>query len=97
MVVDVGSADIIATIISLKEEVEAKTGTPFTLTIAGATESHLVADELARANIGVIVTPTRSFVRRYSISTLASLLMSLILILALHLGRETNVSGRKSY
>ncbi|EJF65056.1 hypothetical protein DICSQDRAFT_132576 [Dichomitus squalens LYAD-421 SS1] len=61
LIINVGSADIIATLVSLKKEVETKTGTPFTLTIAGATEAHLVADELAEARIGVIVTPTRSY------------------------------------
>ena len=64
--VNVGSADIIATLISLKKEVEAKTGNTIKMTIAGATEAHLVADELADANVGVIVTPTRSYVgQRY--------------------------------
>ena len=32
------------------------------LTIAGATEAHLLAAELSKANVGVIVTPSRSFV-----------------------------------
>ena len=66
LVVNVGSADIIATLVTLKKEVEAKTGNTIKMTIAGATEAHLVADELAEANVGVIVTPTRSYVgRRY--------------------------------
>ncbi|KAH9929527.1 uncharacterized protein BXZ73DRAFT_47982 [Epithele typhae] len=61
LVVDVHSADIIATLIVLKKEVEAKTGAPMKLTIAGATESHLLAAELAEADVGVIVAPGRSF------------------------------------
>lgn len=60
---NVGSADIIATLISLKKEVEAKAGNTIKLTIAGGTEAHLLAPELAAANVGVIVTPTRSYVR----------------------------------
>ncbi|KAI1784103.1 hypothetical protein LXA43DRAFT_902257 [Ganoderma leucocontextum] len=61
LVVNVASADIIATLFSLKQEVEGKTGVALRLTIAGATEAHLIADELAKANIGVIVTPTRPY------------------------------------
>ncbi|PIL36090.1 hypothetical protein GSI_01750 [Ganoderma sinense ZZ0214-1] len=61
LVVNVGSADIIATLVSLKREVEAKAGVALRLTIAGATEAHLIADELAKANVGVIVTPTRPY------------------------------------
>lgn len=65
LVVNVGSADIIATLISLKKEVEEQTGTKLKLTIASATEAHLLADELAEADVGVIVTPSRSFVRLF--------------------------------
>ncbi|KAI0743926.1 hypothetical protein C8Q80DRAFT_1184079 [Daedaleopsis nitida] len=61
LVVNVGSADIIATLVSLKKEVEQVTGVALKLTIAGATEAHLLAKELAEANIGVIVTPSRSY------------------------------------
>ncbi|KAI0779702.1 hypothetical protein C8Q74DRAFT_1447183 [Fomes fomentarius] len=61
LVVNVGSADIIATLISLKKEVEAKASNTIKLTIAGGTEAHLLASELAAANVGVIVTPTRSY------------------------------------
>ncbi|RPD74182.1 hypothetical protein L226DRAFT_535646 [Lentinus tigrinus ALCF2SS1-7] len=61
LVVNVHSADIIATLISLKKEVEAKNGNVIKLNIAGATEAHLLAAELSEANIGVIVTPSRSF------------------------------------
>ena len=62
LVVNVHSADIIATLISLKKEVEAENGNAIKLTIAGATEAHLLAAELSEANVGVIVTPSRSFV-----------------------------------
>ncbi|CCM03593.1 uncharacterized protein FIBRA_05730 [Fibroporia radiculosa] len=61
LVIDVNSADIIATLISLKREVEASTGTALKMTIAGATEAHLLAKELSEANIGVILTPARSY------------------------------------
>ncbi|KAH9858830.1 hypothetical protein C2E23DRAFT_800280 [Lenzites betulinus] len=61
LVVNTGSADIIATLIMLKKEVEGQTGAHMKLTIASASEAHLLASELAEANIGVIVTPSRSF------------------------------------
>ena len=64
LVVNVHSADIIATLVSLKKEVEAENGNAIKLTIAGATEAHLLAVELSEANVGVIVTPSRSFVSR---------------------------------
>ena len=52
----------IATLIALKKEVEEHTGKALKLTIASASEAHLVADELAEAGVGVIVTPARPFV-----------------------------------
>ncbi|KAI0645593.1 hypothetical protein C8Q79DRAFT_1010536 [Trametes meyenii] len=61
LVVTTGSADVIATMIALKKEIEAKHGVPFRLTVVSAAEAHLVADELAKANVGVIVFPLRSF------------------------------------
>ncbi|PCH43664.1 hypothetical protein WOLCODRAFT_75840 [Wolfiporia cocos MD-104 SS10] len=61
LVVDVDSADLIATLIRLKMEVEAQTGRTLRLTIAGAAEAHLLAAELAEANIGVILSPARSY------------------------------------
>lgn len=61
LVVEVNSADIIATLIGLKKEVEAKIGSIIKLTIVGGAEAHLLAKELARANIGVILTPPRSY------------------------------------
>ncbi|KAE9395829.1 carbohydrate esterase family 9 protein [Gymnopus androsaceus JB14] len=61
LVVEAGSADIIATLISLKKEAEAIHGNPIRLTIAGAVESHLLARELAEANVGVVVGPIHPF------------------------------------
>ena len=62
LVVNVGSADIMASLVSLKQEVEKKTGNTMKITFAGATEAHLIANELSAAGVGVIVTPTRSYV-----------------------------------
>ncbi|KAJ4473612.1 carbohydrate esterase family 9 protein [Lentinula aciculospora] len=61
LVVEVGNADAIATLISLKKEIEAVHGNVIHLTIAGAAESHLLAKELAEANVGVIVGPIHPF------------------------------------
>ncbi|KIJ61513.1 hypothetical protein HYDPIDRAFT_31124 [Hydnomerulius pinastri MD-312] len=61
LVVNVKNADIIATLLKLKQEVEAASGTPMQMTLVGAAEAHLVAAELAAANVDVIVTPPRSF------------------------------------
>ncbi|KAI0819971.1 hypothetical protein BC628DRAFT_1399702 [Trametes gibbosa] len=61
LVVNVASADIMTTLIALKKEVEKQTGSAIKLTIASASEAHLVASQLGEANIGVIVTPARSF------------------------------------
>ncbi|KAF8825834.1 hypothetical protein HHX47_DHR6000507 [Lentinula edodes] len=54
---EVGSADAITTLISLKQELEAVNENKIHLTIFGATESHLLAKELAEAGVGVVVGP----------------------------------------
>ncbi|KAJ6616478.1 carbohydrate esterase family 9 protein [Mycena sp. CBHHK59/15] len=55
LVVDVQSADIIASVLAMKKVVEASTGTPMRVTLAGATEAHLLAKEIGQAGVGVIV------------------------------------------
>ncbi|KAF8444526.1 composite domain of metallo-dependent hydrolase [Boletus edulis BED1] len=61
LVVQTQNADIIASLIKLKKEVEASKGVELKLTLAGAAEAHLLAKNLGEANIGVIVTPSRPF------------------------------------
>lgn len=61
LVVDAHSADIIATLVVLKKEVEDHTGKALQLTISGGAEAHLLAKELGEANVGVIVNPPRPF------------------------------------
>ncbi|CDO69917.1 hypothetical protein BN946_scf184568.g3 [Trametes cinnabarina] len=61
LVVEVSSADIMATLIRLKSEVEEKRGTYMRMVFSRATEAHLLADEIAHAGIGVIMTPPRQF------------------------------------
>ncbi|KAJ6572062.1 carbohydrate esterase family 9 protein [Mycena capillaripes] len=55
LVVNVESADIIASLLVLKKEVEAANGTPIRLTLTGATEAHLLAKEIGQAGVGVIL------------------------------------------
>jgi len=61
LVVHTHSADIIATLILLKAEVEHHTKNDIRLTIAGGGEAHLLAKELGAADIGVILNPVRPF------------------------------------
>ncbi|KJA29058.1 hypothetical protein HYPSUDRAFT_211640 [Hypholoma sublateritium FD-334 SS-4] len=61
LVVETHSADIIATLLILKKEVEAASQTSIRLTIAGAGEAHILARELHEANVGVMLTPARPF------------------------------------
>ncbi|KZV70092.1 carbohydrate esterase family 9 protein [Peniophora sp. CONT] len=55
LVVRVDSADIIASLISVKREVEEHTGARIKLVLVGAMEAHLLAEELASENVGVLV------------------------------------------
>ncbi|CCM03596.1 uncharacterized protein FIBRA_05734 [Fibroporia radiculosa] len=61
LAVEADSADVIATLIVLKKEVEAKFGSTVKMTITGALEAHILAQELAEANVGIIQVPTRPF------------------------------------
>ncbi|KAF9241518.1 carbohydrate esterase family 9 protein [Melanogaster broomeanus] len=61
IVIQAHSADIIATLINLKTEVENATGCPIKMTITGASEAHILAHELSHADIGVILNPARPF------------------------------------
>ena len=62
MVVETHNADIIATLILLKQEIEEETGHAMKLTVVGGTEAHLLASELAAADVGVVLVPPRAFV-----------------------------------
>ncbi|KAK2463223.1 hypothetical protein APHAL10511_004878 [Amanita phalloides] len=59
LVIEAHSADVIATLILLKKEVELEHKKSIQMTITGATEAHLLARELGEAQIGVILTPSR--------------------------------------
>ncbi|KAL0072430.1 hypothetical protein AAF712_000193 [Marasmius tenuissimus] len=56
LVVEAYNADIIATLVLLKKEVEYEHRTSIKMTITGGSEAHLLAKELANANVGVILT-----------------------------------------
>ena len=59
--VNVESADIMATLVNLKREFEDTTRNRLKLTFSGATEAHLLAEEIAKADISVILTSPRTF------------------------------------
>ncbi|KAL5534649.1 hypothetical protein ACEPAG_1112 [Sanghuangporus baumii] len=59
LVVHAESADVIATLVQFKKEVEENTGATMRLTIFGASEAHLLAAELAEAGVGIIIAPSR--------------------------------------
>lgn len=61
MVIHVHSANIIATLILLKKEVETETGITMKMTLTGATEAHVLAKEIGEAGVGVIISPVRPF------------------------------------
>jgi len=61
LVVNAKNADIIASLLKLKQEVEAISGTSIKMTLVGAGEAHPLAAELAAANVGVLVMPPRPF------------------------------------
>ncbi|KAH8826842.1 carbohydrate esterase family 9 protein [Flagelloscypha sp. PMI_526] len=57
LVVEIDSADNIASLLRLKRQVEARSGTPLRLTITSSAEAHLLSKELAEANVSVILSP----------------------------------------
>ncbi|KIM40067.1 hypothetical protein M413DRAFT_446222 [Hebeloma cylindrosporum] len=61
LVIKVQSADIMASLISLKKEVEVQSGTRIQMTFSGANEAHLLAKEIGDAEIGIILQPSRPF------------------------------------
>ncbi|KZT70361.1 composite domain of metallo-dependent hydrolase [Daedalea quercina L-15889] len=61
LVIDVASADIMAVLLKLKIEIEQARGSFMKLVFFGATEAHLIAEEIAGAKIGVILEPARPF------------------------------------
>jgi hypothetical protein len=50
-----------ASILHLKAEYEHKSTRSLRLTFAGATEAHLLAQEISDAGVSIILTPSRPF------------------------------------
>ncbi|KAG8717415.1 hypothetical protein FRC09_014312 [Ceratobasidium sp. 395] len=63
LVVSVEKADIMATLLQLKLDIEKIPNHTLHLVFAGATEAHLLANEISEAKVGVILAPLRSFPR----------------------------------
>jgi hypothetical protein len=61
LVVNVESADIMATLLRLKDEYRAHAGRELRMTFSGATEAHLLAHEIAKAGVSVIVTQSKPY------------------------------------
>lgn len=61
LVLSVHSADTIAAILRVKEEVEDAAKAKLRVVILGGAESHLVADDLAAADVGVVLAPLLSY------------------------------------
>jgi len=61
LVIDVASADIMAVLLRLKIEIEQARGSFMKMVFFRATEAHLIADEIARAKVGIILEPARPF------------------------------------
>ncbi|KAF7364300.1 Composite domain of metallo-dependent hydrolase [Mycena sanguinolenta] len=65
LVIRVDSADIMATLLHLKAEYEARTWYTLTMTFTGAAEAHLLAAEIAAAHVSVILSPARPYPRTW--------------------------------
>ncbi|KAJ4479028.1 hypothetical protein J3R30DRAFT_3682364 [Lentinula aciculospora] len=61
LVIGVHSADIMASLIQLKTEVEKEYGSVIRMTFTGASEAHILAKQIGAAGVGVIISPARSF------------------------------------
>ncbi|THV08381.1 composite domain of metallo-dependent hydrolase [Dendrothele bispora CBS 962.96] len=61
LVVDVHSADIMASLLLLKAEVDDRIGGQMRMVFAGATEAHIVAKEIGEARVGVILTSLQPY------------------------------------
>ncbi|KZO93081.1 composite domain of metallo-dependent hydrolase [Calocera viscosa TUFC12733] len=61
LIIQVDSADIMSTLILLKQEIEIQFGSTLQLSFAGANEAWLVAKNIADDGIGVILAPSRTY------------------------------------
>ncbi|THH28414.1 hypothetical protein EUX98_g5775 [Antrodiella citrinella] len=61
LIVQVDNADIMATLLNLKSDIEEQRGSRMQLVFAGAAEAHLLASQIGKAKVGVILTTPRPF------------------------------------
>ncbi|THG92619.1 hypothetical protein EW026_g8341, partial [Hermanssonia centrifuga] len=61
LVIDVDNADIMASLLRLKGDIEEELDTSLKFVFSGASEAHLLANEISDAGVGVIVSPSRSY------------------------------------
>lgn len=61
LVLTVHSADVIAAVLRMKDEVEEAMAASIRLVILGGAEAHLVASDLAKASVGVVLAPFQSY------------------------------------
>ncbi len=59
--IDVDNADIMASLLRLKGEIEEELDTSLKFVFSGASEAHLLAKEISDAGVGVVVSPSRSY------------------------------------
>ncbi|PPQ65953.1 hypothetical protein CVT26_010715 [Gymnopilus dilepis] len=59
LVIEVDNLDIMANLLILKVDVEDRIGSRMRMVFSGASEAHLLAKEIADADVGVILNPSR--------------------------------------
>jgi len=57
----VDGADIMATLIKMKMDYAKRAGLGLRLTFVGGAEAHLIADQIGKAKVSVVVTMPRPF------------------------------------
>ncbi|KAF5358954.1 hypothetical protein D9758_004746 [Tetrapyrgos nigripes] len=60
-VIDAHNADIMASLLSMKAEVDERIGGQMRMVFVGATEAHLLAKEIGEARVGVILTSLQGY------------------------------------
>ena len=61
LIVQTNNADIMATVLALKAEVETFSKHEMRLVFVGGAEAQMVVSQLRNAGVGVVLTPPRSF------------------------------------
>ncbi|KAJ7766170.1 hypothetical protein B0H16DRAFT_1523248 [Mycena metata] len=61
LVIKVNNADIMASLLQLKHDYEARTPYTLQMTFTGASEAHLLAAEIGAARVSVILSPARPY------------------------------------